>query len=76
MGPKGGVDEEEEESGSSSESSPERSLTDSDEGKNKPDRQNRALSCYFDAIDHEGAWSADEDGYVHVPGGSPRGWRS
>ena len=78
-GPKGGDDEEEEESESSSENSEtvlERSPMNSDEGKNKSDRRNRALSWYFDAIDHEGAWSADEDGYVHVPGGSPRGRRS
>lgn len=59
-------DDEDEESGSSSASSIGGSVAIVESGESKPDDQSRAMSYYFDCIEHEGAESGDEDGFVHV----------
>lgn len=43
-----------------------------EKGECKPDDRNLSWSDSFDVIEHEASGSGDEDGYVHVPHGSPR----
>ncbi|KAF6237342.1 hypothetical protein HO173_004232 [Letharia columbiana] len=65
-------EEEEEESGSSPGNSLRGSVAHIEEGEKSDDRD-PGISDYFDMIEHEGAGSGDEDDYVYVPDGSPRG---
>lgn len=41
----------------------------------KPDPRDHAMSDPFDGTEHEGGCSGDDDDYVHVHRGDPRGRR-
>lgn len=40
-----------------------------EKSEDEPDDRNLLLSYCFDVIEHEGAESGDENGYVYVPRG-------
>ena len=70
--PEDSDDEEEEALGSSPHNSVGGSLTIVEKYERQPEFSNRELSHSFDVIEDEWAGTGDEDGYVHIPQGSPR----
>lgn len=59
-------EEEEEESSSSSADSLGESIAVIKKDERKPDDRNKTMSYSFDLLEHGGAESGDEDGFVHV----------